>query len=143
LQSGALLALGLIMSETTQDAAAGEQQWDDVVAAALAASGVNGTVVLSGSRHRISVPFGLSALLSAVLHFVAPSVPRRLRIYTYDVLHIGSLLEVRGARELAALPSALVKIAADLGLTVNLSPLAGSSSVLLTLREDAQRPPLT
>ena len=126
------------MGETTQTAATGGQQWDEVVTAALTASGVDGTVLLSGSTHRVRVPFGLPALMSAVLHFVAPEAPRRLRVYTYDVLHVGSLLEIRGARELTALPAALVDLAAELGVTLNFSQLSGSSSVLLTLRAAPQ-----
>ena len=122
------------MNQTSQrEASVGAQKWDALVKGALAASGVDGMAILSGGPHERPVPHGLPALISALLHFLAPELPRRMRVYTYDLLHVGSLLEVRGARPLAALPDPLVALAEELGVTLNLHPAGARSSVLLTL----------
>ena len=55
-------------------------------------------------RHRDSdggakarpVPHGLAALMSALLHFLAPELPRRMRLYTYD--HAAAGCDARSAR---------------------------------------------
>ncbi len=111
----------------------GSQSWDGVVTGALDASGVDGTVMLGGSTRPVEVPMGLPALVSALLHFLAPEAPRRIRVYTYEVFEVGNLLEVRGARLLNALPEQLTELAEQLGVKLNLFRLAGSSAVLLTL----------
>ena len=111
----------------------GTQQWDAVVQRAIATSGVEGTAIFDGGNRTRDLPHGLPALMSALLHFLAPELPRRMRVYTYDLLHVGSLLEVRGARPLAALPDPLVALAEELGVTLNLHPAGATSSVLLTL----------
>ncbi len=111
----------------------GVQSWDGVVTGALDTSGVDGTVMLGSSMRPVEVPPGLPALMSALLHFIAPEAPRRLRVYTYDVFKVGSLLEVRGARLLNSLPDQLTELAEQLGIKLNHFRLAGSSAVLLTL----------
>ncbi len=111
----------------------GGQGWDDVVSRAVDASSVEATVSLGGRAGRIEVPFGLPALLSALLHFVAPPAPAQLRIYTWDVLGLGALLEVRGARELESLPGAMHSLAAQVGVKLQFSKQLNSASVLLTL----------
>ena len=111
----------------------GGQEWDAIVTNALQGSGVDGTMMLGGSAHPVAVPFGLPALMTALLHFVAPDAPGQLRVYTYDVLHIGCLLEVRGARALQELPEQLTQLAQGLGVKLRLFCTGSSSSVQLTL----------
>lgn len=122
------------MNEISQpEAPVGTQKWDALVKGALAASGVDGTALLSAGPHERPVPHGLSALISALLHFLAPELPRRMRVYTYDLVHVGSLLEVRGARALTALPDPLLELAGQLGVTLNFHRQGSASSVMLTL----------
>ncbi len=109
------------------------QQWDGVVSDALASSGVDGTVMLAANAHAVAIPFGLPALISGLLHFVAPEAPHQLRVYTYEVLNVGCLLEVRGGRELTSLPEQLTELATRMGVRLHFFRQAKSSSVLLNL----------
>jgi hypothetical protein len=121
------------MIELTQAEAMGGQQWDAVVSGALTSSGIDGTMMLGGNARPVSIPFGLPALMGALLHFVAPAAPRRLRVYTYAVPGVGCLLEMRGARELASLPASMLTLAQNLGVQLTFSLLPGSCAVQLTL----------
>lgn len=122
----------MIQSEHQQQSAGG-RGWDGMVNGALESSGVDGTVMLGGGTRPVSIPFGLQALMSALLHFVAPEAPRRLRVYTYDVHDVGAVLEVRGGRPLSALPEQLTSLSAQLGVKLNLYRIGSSSAVMLTL----------
>lgn len=109
------------------------QGWDALVQGAITTSGVDGVFILDGGRQPQAVPHGLQALMSALLHFLAPEAPRRMRVYTYDMLNVGALMEVRGARLLSGLPDQLVDLGKQLGVRIHFHQHAGSSSVLVTL----------
>jgi hypothetical protein len=116
----------------TQTTSVKGQQWDAIVTRALDASGIDGTVTLGGSTHPVTVPFGLPALMTALVQFMAPETPARLRVYAW-VRDIGCLLEVCGGRELAFLPDQLNELAERLGVQLNFIRLPSSCAVLLTL----------
>lgn len=111
----------------------GTQGWDALVQTAITNSGVDGIFILDGGAKVRAVPHGLQALMSALLHFLAPEAPRRMRVYTYDMANVGALMEVRGARPLKGLPDQLVELGTQLGVTIHFHQHAASSSVLVTL----------
>ncbi len=111
----------------------GTLSWDALVQNAIATSGVDGMAILDTGVRPRPVPHGLPALISALLHFLAPELPRRMRLYTYDVPGSGAVLEIRGARLLSGLPAELFALGQDLGVRIAFHRYGGSSSVLLTL----------
>jgi hypothetical protein len=120
------------MVETKQATTVGGQQWDELVAAALAAGGIKGTVTLGGSPKPVSIPSGFPALMTSLLQFMAPDYPPHVSVYAW-VRDVGCLLEVREGRELPFLPDPLNEMAAQLGVTLNFLSLPKSSAVLVTL----------
>lgn len=121
------------MDHIAQNEPVGAQGWDALVSQAIASSGVEGTAILDGGSRVRAVPHGLPALMSALLHFLAPELPRRMRLYTYDLRGVGAMLEVRGARELTGLPQQLVDLGKRFGVRITFHRYGQASSVLLTL----------
>lgn len=121
------------MNDVAQNQTVGTQGWDALVKQAIATSGVEGTAIYDGGARVRRIPHGLPALMSALFHFLAPELPRRMRMYTYDLTGVGAMLEVRGARELSGLPQQLIDLANRFGVRLTFHRYGGTSSVLLTL----------
>ena len=121
------------MSEMAMTEQTGAQGWDDSVVAAILSSGVDASVLLGSCSKRVSIPDGLDGLMSALLQFIAPEAPSFLRVYTYDVRNLGSVLEIGGARQLSSLPDQMIEQAGQMGLKVKLTPQPTACAVMVTL----------